>query len=338
MSISDASGEEPEWSRGGAVSGNKSSDDEDSLTSYPSLGPLEKPKESFGRRIMPALPPTAIPSFLRSLRLPSSAPPSSRYLLPLLVSTTLGRSHSWLPPIVHLALNDLPPSPSPPPPPQPFPLDDREKFPRRFALGLMKEALVKSAVLIGVPKAIETLLELKDLVPPEDFPKNFVREKLDQPGETLDARKEAGRAGLGSVYQQQLDPIFQLMQESGLEDLRASSVPPFLFFFLFLLRLSLRSTTADSRFVSRFSTFPLRLPIRSRHLRHLPHPLHSLFSLLPLPRSLHPRPAPPIPPNPLNSHPSAYTTRDPLAPSRGDSAGVEEGGGGNVAEGGGERL
>lgn len=64
---------------------------------------------------------------------------------------------------------------------------------------------------------------MKHVVSPEDWSSNFVRQELDKPGSSLEARQDAGRQGLRSVYQHQLDPIFTLMHDSGLDDLRALS-------------------------------------------------------------------------------------------------------------------
>ncbi|BGP38263.1 hypothetical protein JCM10450v2_002205 [Rhodotorula kratochvilovae] len=172
---------------------------------------------------MPTLPTTAIPAFLRGLaaKLPSSAPPLSSALLPLLAATSLGHGQSWLSPCVAHALAPFPPlAQGAAAPPEPaHPLDDAEQHPRRLAVAQLKEALVKSAVLIGVPRAIETLLHLDEaLEDPRDASKRFVRRGLEEG--TVRERQDAGRAGLRSVYRAELNPIFETMRERGLDDLR----------------------------------------------------------------------------------------------------------------------
>ncbi|GAA6022907.1 hypothetical protein JCM10207_006859 [Rhodosporidiobolus poonsookiae] len=171
---------------------------------------------------MPVLPSTALPAFLRTLSssLPSSLPPSSSLLIPLLTTTTLGHAHPWLSPLLAHSLSALPPTPSPVPPEPANPHDDRSLHPRRYTLLLAKEALTKSAILIGVPRAIEALLELQRLAPPEDRPARFVRKTLDDRAATIRERQDAGERGLRSVYQAELDGIFGLMREEGLDDLR----------------------------------------------------------------------------------------------------------------------
>ncbi|GAA5982388.1 hypothetical protein JCM11641_006967 [Rhodosporidiobolus odoratus] len=167
---------------------------------------------------MSGLSPAAIPAFLARLSLPPSSPPVTRALLPLITATTLGHGKTWLKPCLDTALAPLPPSPSPVPPLPPFPALDASLHPRRFAIAQLKEGLVKSAILVGVPKVIETMLELNGVVAVEDRADGFVRNSLQ--GQTVRERAENGRTGLRSVYRHQLDPIFERMQRGGLEDLR----------------------------------------------------------------------------------------------------------------------
>lgn len=63
--------------------------------------------------------------------------------------------------------------------------------------------------MFGVPKAIEALLELGEVVEPGAKDDSFVREEL----ETLAPadRLERGRAGLGTIYQGDLVAIFEKM-------------------------------------------------------------------------------------------------------------------------------
>ncbi|BGO89932.1 hypothetical protein NBRC10512_006441 [Rhodotorula toruloides] len=172
---------------------------------------------------MPAISPAAIPAFLSRLssRLAASpaAPPPTAFILPLVAATTLSHGKTWLKPCIDLAFSSCPPRPSPIPYEPPHPLDDASLHPRRFAVSQIKEALFKSSILIGVPKAIETLLELGDVVEEEDMSKAFVRSELSLPEQTVTERWVNGQDGLRSVYQDQLDDIFTLMAKLGLEDL-----------------------------------------------------------------------------------------------------------------------
>ncbi|GAA5840646.1 hypothetical protein JCM11251_004175 [Rhodosporidiobolus azoricus] len=174
---------------------------------------------------MPALPRSAIPSFLARLSssLPSSLPSPSPYLLPLLTSTTLGHSALFLRPSLDLALASLPPRPAPVPNEPLDPTHDWHLHPRRATVALIKESLVKSACLVGVPRPIEALLELRGEVDDDDWSNRFVRKELDEPGATIERRKEAGLAGIAKVYQRDIDGIFDRMHQAGLDDLRLLS-------------------------------------------------------------------------------------------------------------------
>ncbi|BGP14225.1 hypothetical protein JCM10213_005884 [Rhodosporidiobolus nylandii] len=169
---------------------------------------------------MPPLAPSALPSFLTRLatRLPRSASPSTSSLLPLLTATTLGHGQTWLRPCLTRLLSPLPPPPSPVPPEPPVAAEDAHLHPRRFAVAQLKEALTKSVILVGVPKVIETLLELDAALEPGDKSSRFVRRELE--GGTAQERLDAGAKGLQTVYQAQLDGIFGRMRADGLEDIR----------------------------------------------------------------------------------------------------------------------
>lgn len=192
--------------------------------------PLRPRRHGVSSSVMPAISTNAVPAFLSRLssRLVASpaAPPSSTFLLPLVAATTLGHGKTWLRSCVDLAFANCPPRPSAVPYEPPHPLEDATLHPRRFAVAQMKEALVKSAILIGVPKAIETLLELGDVVEEEDMSKAFVRSELSLPEQTVSERWVNGQDGLRSVYQDQLDDIFTLMAKLGLEDLGAFGLIP----------------------------------------------------------------------------------------------------------------
>lgn len=179
---------------------------------------------------MPLLPPQAISAFLRSLStsLPSSSPQAAPALVSLLAATTLGHGQTWLPHCLKHALADHPrlePGATPPPEPVDDPLLDLDLHPRRFLVAQLKEGLVKSASLIGVPRVICALIDLEGaLEDPRDLSRAFVRRGLE--GGTVAERSEAGRQGLRSVYRGELDGIFDLMRGRGLDDLRASPLFP----------------------------------------------------------------------------------------------------------------
>lgn len=176
---------------------------------------------------MSRLAPSAIPAFVR--RLAESdlafAPRPTATILPLLVAATLGQGASWLKPTVQAGLASLATRPasallSPAPPP-----DDAQRHPRRFLIAQVKEALVKAAVLIGVPKSIELLVQLGDFVEPDDLGQPFVRKSLEDDGRPLATLGENGIAGLRTVYKQDLDPIFATFRRNGLEDIREPGLP-----------------------------------------------------------------------------------------------------------------
>ncbi|GAA5953248.1 hypothetical protein JCM3765_007452 [Sporobolomyces pararoseus] len=164
----------------------------------------------------------AVPALLGNLgrSLPRTVPRATSYLLPLLTSTTLGHGSLFLPSCLSLAYKDLAPRPSPIPPETIDSREDEKSHPRRFVSRLIKESLVKSSILIGVPKAIETLLEFSELVEEGDKSTSFVRQSFDRNASTFEGRSQAGRAGLGTVYQGNIEEIFQKFREGGLEDVR----------------------------------------------------------------------------------------------------------------------
>lgn len=187
---------------------------------------------------MPPLAASAIPAFLRhtvSPLLPSSCPPLASSLIPLLTATTLGHGPTWLAPCLAHALEPHPPLPDgqDPPPEIAEPhlasssspsAPDAQQHPRRLIVAQFKEALVKSAVLVGVPRAIETLLHLDDAVlDKRDLSRAFVRRALEESEEEGSGvtRAMRGREGLRTVYKGDLDAIFSRMRNDGLEDLRA---------------------------------------------------------------------------------------------------------------------
>ena len=132
---------------------------------------------------MPLLQPHAIPAFLRSLALPSSSPQAAPALVSLLAATSLGHGQTWLPHCLKHALDPHPrlsPATAVPPEPVANPLLDAELHPRRFVVAQLKEALVKSASLIGVPRVICGLFDLEAaLEDKRDLSRAFVRNGLD---------------------------------------------------------------------------------------------------------------------------------------------------------------
>ncbi|SCV67712.1 BQ2448_5323 [Microbotryum intermedium] len=143
------------------------------------------------------------------------------FLVPLLVSTTLGHAHQWVPHIYAFATSELP---SPPPHSTTAPLREAaplpkdETNPHRLVVRYMKEALAKSSCIIGAPRAIEALLELDKVVPVEAKDDSFVREELDQ-SRSNQERAEIGMKGISTVYQKDIVGIFNMM-DPYLKDIR----------------------------------------------------------------------------------------------------------------------
>ena len=130
------------------------------------------------------------PAFLAALS-SSLRRPSAGHLIPALVSTALGHGSTWLPAIYKHHTLHLPPSPSQRPLSPPPHLDTN---PRRLVLRQLKEALVKSAILVGVPRVIEGLLELNEVVPEGDRDDWFVRAGLGRERAAEREEREIGRA------------------------------------------------------------------------------------------------------------------------------------------------
>lgn len=74
----------------------------------------------------------------------------------------------------------------------------------------IKEGLVKSAILIGVPRVIETLLALTEdgVIEPEARDSSFVRAAL---GKKSEERERAGVEGLKRIYHGDIEPIWGKM-------------------------------------------------------------------------------------------------------------------------------
>lgn len=143
--------------------------------------------------------------------------PSASYLLPLVVSTTLGKASTWVPHIYHEAVRSLPPAPSTRSPSPRYPAGDSN--PRRRVVRELKGALMASAILIGVPRSIEAQLHLGEVVEEGAKDDSFVREELEtmEPAEI----RRRGNAGLKTVYQDDIGPIFEMMG-TDMKDARES--------------------------------------------------------------------------------------------------------------------
>lgn len=143
--------------------------------------------------------------------------PSASYLLPLVVSTTVGKASTWVPHIYHEAVRSLPPAPSARSSSPRYPAGDSN--PRRRVVRELKGALMASAILIGVPRSIEAQLHLGEVVEEGAKDDSFVREELEtmEPAEV----RRRGNAGLKTVYQDDIGPIFEMMG-TDMKDARES--------------------------------------------------------------------------------------------------------------------
>lgn len=167
--------------------------------------------------------PTTVTAFARKLATTdlAFAPKPTAAILPILTAASLGHRQSWLRPSIEEALRDLPAKP-PRIPPQPRnPLDDAVSYPRRLALGQLKEAFVKAAIMIGVPRSIRLLVEMQEFLDADDLGQPFVRQALEAPGCTVSDLGENGLAGLRTMCEYSLGDIFSNLDNTGLEDLRA---------------------------------------------------------------------------------------------------------------------
>jgi hypothetical protein len=92
-----------------------------------------------------------------------------------------------------------------------------EPCPRRRVVRRLKEALVKSAILCGVPHAIEASFALKDALEPGDRDTSFVRQRLELGPES--ARR--GAEGIYKVYRDHVPidgEIAAAMRDIGARD------------------------------------------------------------------------------------------------------------------------
>lgn len=168
------------------------------------------------------LPVAGVRPFLRRLAQKDLgfAPSPSATLLPLLTAATLGKGCEWLQPCVEVGFELLPPNSASSAPRPALLAGDEPHSPRRFLVAQVKEAITKSAILIGVPRSIELAVKLGDFLDEEDLGKPFVRQTLEEEGASVADLGQNGLAGLRTVYKENLDDIFANFSKLGLEDIR----------------------------------------------------------------------------------------------------------------------
>lgn len=172
---------------------------------------------------MGVLPVAGLRPFLRRLAQTDLgfAPAPSATILPLLTAATLGKGCEWLQPCVEVGFEVLPPdSASSAPRPALLAGDEPHPSPRRVLVAQVKEAITKSAILIGVPRSIELAVKLGDFLDEEDLGKPFVRQPLEEERASVADLGQNGLAGLRTVYRENLDDIFANFSKLGLEDIR----------------------------------------------------------------------------------------------------------------------
>ncbi|KAG0655300.1 hypothetical protein C6P46_001060 [Rhodotorula mucilaginosa] len=174
---------------------------------------------------MSVLPVAGVRLFLRRLAQKDLgfAPSPSATLLPLLTAATLGKGCEWLQPCVEVGFELLPPNSASSAPRPALLAGDEPRSPRRFLVAQVKEAITKSAILIGVPRSIELAVKLGDFLDEEDLGKPFVRQTLEEEGASVADLGQNGLAGLRTVYKENLDDIFANFSKLGLEDIRFMS-------------------------------------------------------------------------------------------------------------------
>ncbi|KWU42569.1 hypothetical protein RHOSPDRAFT_35924 [Rhodotorula sp. JG-1b] len=174
---------------------------------------------------MSVLPVAGLRPFLRRLAQKDLgfAPAPSATILPLLTAATLGKGCEWLQPCVEAGLELLPPNSASSAPRPALLAGDEPHSPRRFLVAQVKEAITKSAILIGVPRSIELAVKLGDFLDEEDLGKPFVRHPLEEERASVADLGQNGLAGLRTVYKENLDDIFANFSKLGLEDIRFMS-------------------------------------------------------------------------------------------------------------------
>ena len=145
--------------------------------------------------------------------------PSASYLVPAIAATALGHAPAWLPVIYAHHTSSLPAAP---PLRSASPLPALETIPRRRVLRELKEGLVKSAILVGVPRVIEALLELRECVEEGAKDDSFVRRGMGGLGWEQAEVERRGLEGLGRIYRDDIGPIWTKMG-ADMEDVRKHS-------------------------------------------------------------------------------------------------------------------
>jgi len=145
----------------------------------------------------PSAPPPSA-AFLQRLAGNTRLQPNSWYLIAAATSVTLGCGHSWIPAIYAHAVAPLGPAPEETTPaPEVF---DEDPLPRRKVVRRLKEALVKGAILHGVPHAIGASLALKEALAPGDRDDSFVRSGFELDGKN----EERGHEALHRIYRDEM--------------------------------------------------------------------------------------------------------------------------------------
>ncbi|KZO91062.1 hypothetical protein CALVIDRAFT_542120 [Calocera viscosa TUFC12733] len=148
--------------------------------------------------------PAPSTEFLDSLASNPKLQPDTWYLIAAATSVTLGKGASWIPAIYAHAVSPVGPAPAEATPSPPVFADD--PLPRRRVVRRLKEALVKGAILHGVPHAIGASLALKDALVPGDRDDSFVRE-----GYHLDGQNAArGYEALHRIYRDEMPLVGEL--------------------------------------------------------------------------------------------------------------------------------
>lgn len=260
---------------------------------------------------MSALSVTNFRPFLRRLAQKDLgfAPAPSASLLPLLTAATLGKGGEWLQPCVEVGFELLSPDSASSAPRPALLAGDEPHSPRRFLVAQVKEAITKSAILIGVPRSIELAVKLGDFLDEEDLGKPFVRQPLEEEGAHVADLGQNGLAGLRTVYKENLDDIFANFSRLGLEDIRESRGP-------FSRTCSPQDASLRSIFISQGTdALPAhRLHVSVHNLRHIPHPEQSRSRRSPGPACR--RPATTFHRHPLDSCSATDGAGDSLAPPR----------------------
>lgn len=159
--------------------------------------------------------------FFDTTNLGDRSPSKTNFRLPptkAATSTALGHGHTWVPSIYrHATTTTISPTsssfdvspPQSPSKPETLSQDPSTPSPSQLVVRRLKEALFKSAILIGVPRVIEASFALRAATEnTADFDTTFTREGIDA---TAEGNNERGLAGLERVYRKQYGPISSKM-------------------------------------------------------------------------------------------------------------------------------